>query len=297
MSCESATGCGRANPVPTSVGPSVRRSVGPSVRRSVERSRLAVRERDRTLADLLQPVVLKLHLVIEAIRGSAPAARQLGREVAEKHIQPLQIGVLVRNHLAQKPVQIQECLDLSPPVFRFFLVLVTADCEARYRRIERRIHGLVIGCTLPTSRLEIDDAEPLDLLVEIDARRPQRKRVRAAPLQTALAVDAPEVAHQVHPEIAPGRHRGRAHPDRVIRPAARLDKGVEAALDQHRLQAMGWTPLPTASRCVRLAMLLTLSEEGGVHGTWLTRSGSIWRRTAFRCTARGRTGRLCSVRS
>ena len=35
--------------------------------------------------------------------------------------------------------------------------------------------------------------------------RPQRKRVRAAPLQTALAVDALEVAHQVHPEIAPGR--------------------------------------------------------------------------------------------
>ena len=68
--------------------------------------------------------------------------------------------------------------------------------------------------------------------------RPQRKRVRAAPLQTALAVDALEVAHQVHPEIAPGRHRGRAHPGRVIRPAARLGKGVEAALDQHRLQAV-----------------------------------------------------------
>ena len=68
--------------------------------------------------------------------------------------------------------------------------------------------------------------------------RPQRKRVRAAPLQTALAVDALEVAHQVHPEIAPGRHRGRAHPGRVIRPAAHLGKGVEAALDQHRLQAV-----------------------------------------------------------
>ena len=68
--------------------------------------------------------------------------------------------------------------------------------------------------------------------------RPQRKRVRAAPLQTALAVDALEVAHQVPPEIAPGRHRGRAHPGRVIRPAARLGKGVEAALDQHRLQAV-----------------------------------------------------------
>ena len=34
------------------------------------------------------------------------------------------------------------------------------------------------------------------------------------------------------------RHRGRAHPGRVIRPAARLGKGVEAALDQHRLQAV-----------------------------------------------------------
>ena len=30
---------------------------------------------------------------------------------------------------------------------------------------------------------------------------------------------------------------------------------------------MGWTPLPTASRCARLAVLLTPSEEGGVHGT------------------------------
>ena len=30
----------------------------------------------------------------------------------------------------------------------------------------------------------------------------------------------------------------------------------------NRTQTMGWTPLPTASRCVRLAVLLTLSEEG-----------------------------------
>ena len=30
---------------------------------------------------------------------------------------------------------------------------------------------------------------------------------------------------------------------------------------------MGWTPLPTASRCARLAVLLTPNEEGGVHGT------------------------------
>ena len=31
-------------------------------------------------------------------------------------------------------------------------------------------------------------------------------------------------AHQVHAEIAPGRHRGRAHPGRVIGPAARLGR-------------------------------------------------------------------------
>ena len=41
----------------------------------------------------------------------------------------------------------------------------------------------------------------------------------------ALAVDALEVAHQVHPEIAPGRHRGRAHPGRVIRHPPRPPAG------------------------------------------------------------------------
>ena len=160
MSCESGTGCGRASPVPTSVGP-------------VERSRLALRERDGAFAYFLQPVVLELHLVVEAVRRSAPAARQLGGEVTEEHVQPLQVGVLVRDHLAQKSVQVQERLDLAPPVLCLVLVFLATGGEARHRRIERGVHGLVVPCALPSPRLEIDRAEPLDLLVEIDARRIQ----------------------------------------------------------------------------------------------------------------------------
>ncbi len=67
---------------------------------------------------------------------------------------------------------------------------------------------------------------------------PQRQRIRAAPFQPALRVDALEVAHQVHAEIAPRRHRRRSHPGRVIAPAGRLGEAVEAALDQDRLQTV-----------------------------------------------------------
>ncbi len=64
----------------------------------------------------------------------------------------------------------------------------------------------------------------------------QRQAVGAAPLQAALAVDALEVADQMHAEIAPGRQRRRAHDGGVVRLAERLDEGVEPGLDQHLLQ-------------------------------------------------------------
>ena len=68
-----------------------------------------------------------------------------------------------------------------------------------------------------------------------DEDQPQDVRMRAA---LALADDALEVAHQVHAEIAPRRHRRRPQPGRVIGPTGRLGKAVETALDQYRLQTV-----------------------------------------------------------
>jgi hypothetical protein len=65
---------------------------------------------------------------------------------------------------------------------------------------------------------------------------PQRQAVGAAPLQAALAVDALEVAHQMHPEVAAGRQRPRPHDRGVVRPAELLDEAVEPGLPEHRLQ-------------------------------------------------------------
>ena len=69
------------------------------LRGAVEGSSLAVLKRDGALADLLQPVVLQPHLVIEVVRRAALAPRQFRREMAKEHVQPLEIRVLVRNHL------------------------------------------------------------------------------------------------------------------------------------------------------------------------------------------------------
>jgi len=67
---------------------------------------------------------------------------------------------------------------------------------------------------------------------------PQLKGTRAAPFQPLLRVDAFDVAHKVHPKIAPGRYRRCSQPGSVTGLAGRLDKTVKAALDQDRLQTV-----------------------------------------------------------
>ena len=64
----------------------------------------------------------------------------------------------------------------------------------------------------------------------------ERQAVGAAPLQAALAVDALEVADQVHPEVAARRQRRPAPLAGVVGRALPLGEAVEPGLDQDRLQ-------------------------------------------------------------
>src|SRR5712664_2276882 len=64
----------------------------------------------------------------------------------------------------------------------------------------------------------------------------QRQTVRTAPFQTALAVDAFEVADQQHAEVAPRRQRRTATARCILRRTLCLHEPVEVGRDQHRLQ-------------------------------------------------------------
>ena len=64
----------------------------------------------------------------------------------------------------------------------------------------------------------------------------QGQAVGAAPLEAALAVDALEVADQVHAEVAPGRQRRPAPLAGVVGRALALGEAVEPGLDQDGFQ-------------------------------------------------------------
>src|SRR3954452_12641462 len=64
----------------------------------------------------------------------------------------------------------------------------------------------------------------------------EREAVGAAPLEAALAVDALEVADQVHAEVAARRQRRPAPLAGVVGRALPLGEAVEPGLDQDRLQ-------------------------------------------------------------
>ena len=64
-----------------------------------------------------------------------------------------------------------------------------------------------------------------------------RERVRRAPSDAALRVDALEVAHQQQPEVHAGRQTGTAHRLGVKRPARPLDELVERLRVEHRVHA------------------------------------------------------------
>jgi hypothetical protein len=71
-------------------------------------------------------------------------------------------------------------------------------------------------------------AEPQEL--------PQRQAIGAAPGDPALAVQAFEVTHEQHPEVAPGRDRRPSHARGAMRRAAILDPAVEPGLIEHHVQ-------------------------------------------------------------
>jgi len=82
--------------------------------------------------------------------------------VPEKHVQPLEVRVLVRDHLAQEAVKVPKRLHLAAPELRLVLVVLLAHGEARDRWIERRVHRLMIHRALPLLRCEVDGADALD---------------------------------------------------------------------------------------------------------------------------------------
>jgi hypothetical protein len=67
-------------------------------------------------------------------------------------------------------IEVPERLHLAAPQFRLFLLVLLQDAESRHGRIERGIHRLVVQRALALPGLEVHGAEPLDLLLEIDAR-------------------------------------------------------------------------------------------------------------------------------
>src|SRR3954470_6352025 len=67
---------------------------------------------------------------------------------------------------------------------------------------------------------------------------PERKRIRAPPLDPALAVDPLEGPDHVHAEVPAWWHRGCAHRAGVVRSAGVLHEAVEPGSHQHLLQAV-----------------------------------------------------------
>ena len=71
--------------------------------------------------------------------------------------------------MAQEAIQVAERLHLAAPQFGFLFLLLEQVGEARNGRVQRRVHGLMILLALPLPRFEVDGAEPLHFLSQIDA--------------------------------------------------------------------------------------------------------------------------------
>jgi hypothetical protein len=115
---------------------------------------------------------------------------------------------------------------------------------------------------------------------------PQRKGVGAAPLDPALRIDALEVAHHVHPEVPPRRHRWRPHLRSVEGLAGRFRKRVETGLDQYLLKSIvEYMPrrarhLPPRHHQVALSLPLPPQRHHQVPNQSLTDAWSQSRRTS-----------------
>src|SRR5690606_25600346 len=72
-------------------------------------------QRNRALCDLLKPVVLEPHVVIELVRGPGLPPGQLRRQMPEEHVELLEVRVLVRDDLTQERIEVAEPIELSAP--------------------------------------------------------------------------------------------------------------------------------------------------------------------------------------
>ena len=126
-------------------------------------------ERDRALADLLQAVVLQAHVVVEVVGRPRTPPRQLDGKVAQVEVETLQIGVLIGDHLAQKPVQVAQRVQLAAPLLGLRFILLQERGEAGRRRVQRGVERLMIRGALALPGLEVRGAEAFDFFGEVHA--------------------------------------------------------------------------------------------------------------------------------
>src|SRR6266568_3528147 len=88
----------------------------------------------------------------------------------KEDVRAFEVGILVRNNLAEEPIQISESQHFPAPKLSFRLVFSLQRRKARDRRIESGIHRLVIRGALPLLRLEINAAESLHLFSQVNSR-------------------------------------------------------------------------------------------------------------------------------
>jgi hypothetical protein len=80
--------------------------------------------------------------------------------MAKKGAEPLKVGILVRDDLAEESIEVAKRRGFAAPELRRFLVGIQQRAETVNRRIKHGVHGLMVGNALPLFRFEIHFAEP-----------------------------------------------------------------------------------------------------------------------------------------
>ena len=126
---------------------------------------LAGLEVDRSLPDLLEPVVFQRDLVVEMVGRPLVPPGELGQQEPYVGIMLLQVRVLERDHLAEKGIEIP--VGREPPS-EFFLGLLVEAAEPAHGRVDAGVHPGMIRRSLVFLPLVEDPAELLHLVLVIN---------------------------------------------------------------------------------------------------------------------------------
>src|SRR5690606_11249621 len=94
-------------------------NAGSHFRWAIKTIGLAVAQADRAFADFLKAIVFEPDLIIELVGWAAIAPWQLGSQMPKEHVKAFQIGVLIRDYLAQESIKAAKRQHLFAPQFRF----------------------------------------------------------------------------------------------------------------------------------------------------------------------------------